>query len=375
MSTHDHHESMPTGASGSREFGVLLACFEGASGASKARHRVHELISKDGDVVLDQVVLRVDATHRARVVDPRKVWAGALTSALTWGLFGLVTGGWASLVVWAVLGAAGGGGYAYYTEHVLTKDELTRIGQSIPPGSSALALYLQTSDPDRVLSQVATVNPTTASIAAISADLSTQVRGGSSDSSGAAVKGVRLAMLLVRYDGEKAAHDALRQEIAASAKPAPKGTAARQPQIELLIETDAHGGRRVVDPKTGARATSRSDVVSWGLFGVVVGALAGYLSTTGILVSVQRGAVTGIGYAVFGLVAGALYGLWVGRGVSARRLRRMGPLLPPNSSTVLAWADDSLSSDELTSWAGGSAAHTTLWFAPTATGARLDTER
>ena len=131
----------------------------------------------------------------------------------------------------------------------------------------------------------------------------------------------------------------------------------------------------MVDPKTGARATSRSDVVSWGLFGVVVGALAGYLSTTGILVSVQRGAVTGIGYAVFGLVAGALYGLWVGRGVSARRLRRMGPLLPPNSSTVLAWADDSLSSDELTSWAGGSAAHTTLWFAPTATGARLDTER
>ena len=44
-------------------------------------------------------------------------------------------------------------------------------------------------------------------------------------------------------------------------------------------------------------------------------------------------------WAIFGLVAGALYGLWAGRGVSARRLKGVGPLLPPDSSVILAWAD------------------------------------
>ena len=44
-------------------------------------------------------------------------------------------------------------------------------------------------------------------------------------------------------------------------------------------------------------------------------------------------------WAIFGLVAGALYGLWAGRGVSARRLKGVGPLLPPDSSVLVAWAD------------------------------------
>ena len=47
----------------------------------------------------------------------------------------------------------------------------------------------------------------------------------------------------------------------------------------------------------------------------------------------------GVLWGVFGLFAGALYGLWAGRGVSARRLKGVGPLLPPDSSAILAWAD------------------------------------
>ena len=44
-------------------------------------------------------------------------------------------------------------------------------------------------------------------------------------------------------------------------------------------------------------------------------------------------------WAIFGLFAGALYGLWAGRAVSARRLKGVGPLIPPDSSVILAWAD------------------------------------
>ena len=79
-------------------------------------------------------------------------------------------------------------------------------------------------------------------------------------------------------------------------------------------------------------------MVSWGLFGVVYGAIVGAVAHGGILSSIENGLV-GVLWALFGLVAGALYGLWAGRGVSARRLKGFGPLLPPDSSVILAWAD------------------------------------
>ena len=46
-----------------------------------------------------------------------------------------------------------------------------------------------------------------------------------------------------------------------------------------------------------------------------------------------------IAWAVFGIFAGFLYGLWAGRAVSGRRLRTLGGLLPAGSSAVLAWTD------------------------------------
>ena len=72
------------------------------------------------------------------------------------------------------------------------------------------------------------------------------------------------------------------------------------------------------------------------------GAIAGFTSNGGVLSSIKSGLVTGILWAVFGLIAGALYGLWAGRAVSARRLKGLGPLLPPDTSAVLAWSEGNL---------------------------------
>ena len=79
---------------------VLLACFEGHKRAGKSRRQLGRRINGGAAAILDEVVLSA-STRRARceTSDPRRVVAGTLTPAVTWGLFGLLaSGGWSGLV-------------------------------------------------------------------------------------------------------------------------------------------------------------------------------------------------------------------------------------------------------------------------------------
>src|ERR1039457_2088801 len=173
--------SPPEGGRPRTQVCVLLACFAGAKRAAKIRGQLDKRITGGGDAILDQVVVKVNAKRKARVYDPRRTRVGILTSALTWGIFGLLAGGLQGLGVWAVLGAVCGGLYAYYTEHLLTKDELKRIGGRLPGDSSAILVFVQGTDPQRVLSATASFEPATASTAAIGADLSARAYSGASN--------------------------------------------------------------------------------------------------------------------------------------------------------------------------------------------------
>ena len=320
---------------------MLLVCFAGAKRASQVRSELGKGVRSGGGTLLDEVVLKVNRKGKAMVHDPRRTMAGALTSALTWGLFGLLASGgsWRSLVLWALIGALCGGLYAYFTEHLLSRSQLKRIGGRMGPDTSALVIWAEAADAERLLSATAPLQPETASVAAIADDLSAKVFAGGatpveSSSTGAdegppAATSV-LSMLLLRYPGEHAAQAAL------EAAPKAEGHA---PQVELVFESARSGKRRVIGPAKGVAAMAKSDVLSWGLFGVAYGAIVGAVGNGGILSWIENGVVTGVLWAILGLVAGALYGLWAGRGVSARRLKGVGPLLPPDSSMILAWAD------------------------------------
>lgn len=319
---------------------VLLVCFDGTKKANDVKPVLEEELRSAGGGLLDEVVLRVGGNRKARVYDPRRTVAGTLTSGLTWGLFGLAASGgsWISLAIWAVIGALCGGLYAYFTEHLLSKGQLERIGQQMSPDSSAVAIWAETTDPERLLSATGPLQPTTASVAAIADDLSAKVFAGAampvqSSSTGTGVGPASTGlvnMLLFRYPAEHAAKAAL----GASNK-----AGGDAPQVELVFESSRSGKRRVISPATGVAAWAKSDVVSWGLFGVAWGAIVGFAGSGGILSSIENGVIVGVLWALFGLVAGALYGLWAGRGVSARRLKGVGPLLPRDSSVILAWAD------------------------------------
>jgi len=342
-----------TGAKHGGALGVLLGCFGGTKAAGKARRGLDAQLKAQGAALLDSVVVQVSAKHKASVYDPRRVVQGTLTAALTWGLFGLVAGGLKSLAIWAILGAVCGGLWAYYTEHLLRKDELARIGARLPASSSALVIFAESSDPRSLLKATAAHAPATASVAAVEDDLGARVFAGATDPievSGSRGDGVippgqaaPTSMILLRYPGTGTA-----KQIAAKAAPTSKKAAAASPvQVELVIWADPGGRRHVADPSQGVKAWAKADLVSWGLFGLVVGALAGAFGGGGVHSFVSDAVVTGIGWAVFGLVAGALYGLWAGRAVSARRLKGLGGLLAPGSSMLVAWADGPVSANTI----------------------------
>jgi uncharacterized membrane protein len=282
----------------------------------------------------------------------------------------------ASAGLWAIIGAVCGGLFAYYTEHLLSKDELARIGNHLPGDSSALAAFVQAGDARRVLAAAEPCDPAQASAAAIGADLSARVLAGaampveaSSASPGAGrVPGGResvLSMVLLRYRGERTA-----RRVAGRSRAHPESRHAVQ--TELIIEAPGHGRLKVSDPAQGAWAFGKGAVISWGLFGVIYGLVVGVVSNHGIFSAVKDTAVAGIVCAVFGLAAGALYGLWAGRGVSARRLKRVRPLVPPGTSTVLAWSEEGLTQGVIGDWAEPGSERLIVRFNPVADGVLLE---
>jgi hypothetical protein len=356
---------------------VLLVCFDKLKAAGKARRGLDGRLKSQGDALLDTVVLRVNAKHKVSLYDPRRVVQGTLTALLTWGVFGLVAGGLKSLAIWAILGAVCGGLYAYYTEHLLRKDELARIGGRLPASSSALATFAETRDPRSLLKTTAAYAPTAASVAAIGDGLTARVFAGAADPielphshPGDALspsQAAPVSMILLRYPDPGTA-----RQVASRAAPKSKKDAASGPvQVELVIWADRGGRRHVVDPSQGVAAWAKSDLVSWGLFGVAVGALAGAFGGGGVHKLVSDAVVTGVGWAVFGLVAGALYGLWAGRAVSARRLKSLGPFVAPGTSMLVAWADGPLRQDTLGTLTAPGSQQLILRFNPVEGGAVL----
>lgn len=315
-----------------RGLAVLLACFPEPKKAGMARHTLGGGPGPHDDEFLDEVVFKVNGKHRASVHDPRRVWLGTLTPALTWGLFGLVANGWVGLLIWGVVGAACGGPFTYYALHHASKGELEHIGHGLPADSSALLSFVETEEPQRLLAAVADQSAAVASVAAIDDDLGVRVLPESTSKAGQTLA----SMIVSRYPSTDAAAKA-------AAKLGGDKKLAEKNQVELVLTTDADGRRHAADPKFGVGAMVRSDIVTWGVFGVVVGAIAGAAGGGAL----EGGVVTGIAWAVFGVLAGSLYGRWVGTAVSGRSLKGIGALLAPGTSAVLAWADGPASAPAL----------------------------
>ena len=92
------------------------------------------------------------------------------------------------------------------------------------------------------------------------------------------------------------------------------------------------------------------DIVAWAGFGLVFGLIAGSGGGGDFFGVLESGIETAIAWGIFGTGAGSLYGLFAGRAISARRLAAVGPLLPPNSSMIVAWASGTRGPDAIDPW-------------------------
>jgi uncharacterized membrane protein len=327
-----------TGTLSGGRLGLLLACFDGRKTAGKARRSLEAQVRAQGDQRLDTVVVEVGEKHKASTHDPRRDLWGTLTAAFVWGLCGALGGnGVASIVLWAVVGAVGGAFFYYYFIRHLTKSELARIGTGLPAESSALAMWVGTKDARRVLEASATQKPSVASVAAIGADLTTQVFTGPTDpvdlphaSSNAMDDKTVLNMVMLRYPKPATAKQM------ASHPPAEEG-AGLSLEVEMVIRSDADGHRHVSDPDLGVWARAKSTLRSWGGFGLVFGAVIGAVGSGGVLGIIGDGLLTAVVWGVFGLAAGALYGLMAGAAFSPRGLKSVGSLVGPGTSILMAW--------------------------------------
>ena len=96
------------------------------------------------------------------------------------------------------------------------------------------------------------------------------------------------------------------------------------------------------------------------------------MHNNGIFSAVADTAAAGIICAVFGLAAGALYGLWAGRAVSACRLRGIRGVLPPGTSTVLAWSEENLTQQVVDNWSEPGSERLIVRFNPAGDGVLLE---
>ena len=156
---------------------VLLLSFDGAKPAAQIRRPMSKQLGLGGSAILDAAIIRVDGEGKARVHDPQRTVAGMLTAALTWGVFGLLTSGVIGPIGWAVIGAVCGGLFAYYREQPLSGTQLRRIGAGMRRDSSAIVVFTKGGAGTAVRSTAAAYGPTTASLVAISGELSARVHG------------------------------------------------------------------------------------------------------------------------------------------------------------------------------------------------------
>ena len=123
-------------------YNILAFTFVGEDTAKETVKQIKKSGALDGQVILAEAEVSVDAKGKTHIHEPGHGGIGATLGAVGGGLLGII-GGPAGLLAWTVGGAVVGGVAGKYLGRPFSKGDLKEIGEAMPPDSSAFLLLVE----------------------------------------------------------------------------------------------------------------------------------------------------------------------------------------------------------------------------------------
>jgi uncharacterized membrane protein len=128
---------------------LLMCSFDGTDTAGRVVGRLRYDGALDGCEIEGEALVSRDASGRVHYHEKGSPGVGATVGATTMGILGFV-GGPVVLPIMVVAGALLGGVAGHFAGQVLPPEDLRRVGQSLPPGSSAYLALVDTAHAESV---------------------------------------------------------------------------------------------------------------------------------------------------------------------------------------------------------------------------------
>lgn len=122
---------------------LVMCSFQGAQTASSVTSRLKAEGGLAGCEIEGEAMVWRDAAGRVRFREKGSAGVGAAVGATTAGMLGLI-GGPVVLPLMVAAGTLVGGVAGHYAGQVLPPEDLRRVGESLPPGSSAYLALVDT---------------------------------------------------------------------------------------------------------------------------------------------------------------------------------------------------------------------------------------
>lgn len=176
-------------------FNILAFTFEGEDGAKDAVKEIKESGVLDGQMIVAEAIVSVDAKGKSHVHEPGHGILGGTIGAAGGGLLGLI-GGPVGLLAWTVGGAVVGGVAGKYLGRPFSKGELKEVGDQMAPDTSAFLLLIEDVETEYVIDKMEGFNANVIKLTVgneLSGEIAAYVVGEAHDDQGNAVAGEALA--------------------------------------------------------------------------------------------------------------------------------------------------------------------------------------
>ena len=130
-------------------YDVVMVSYDGVNAAAEAVARVKAAGGLEGCEIEGEALISRDAAGQVHLHERGSAGLGATFGAVTAGLIGVVTGPLGLLVMVAAGGIAGGIA-GHFAGQVIPPEDLRRVGEELPPGSSAYLTIVDAAHADGV---------------------------------------------------------------------------------------------------------------------------------------------------------------------------------------------------------------------------------